>query len=539
MGAGPDERLLADDGARVDRGVDADLHVVPHDHAELSEPLVDLDPPPHHLDRRLVEAEVRHLRARAEVAALAEDAVPDVVLVRHVCGGHQDRILDFAGASDLRVRPDRRRRTDVAVRPNLGSRADDRRAFDVRAFAYQRVLFDRDLSHQGRARVDVAVVRALEGGEEGRIRPEEVPRPPDVDPISGNPEPVDVLGPHQGPDRVRDLVFAPRRLRGLVNQREDVLVEDVDARVDQVRLRPARFLFQAHDLAVVHLDDTERPRIRDLRERHHGTPDGAVVGDHRRERVARHDDVPVHAQERTVDVGPHAAQRVRRAEPLRLLLVRDREAQPLAVSEALPNPVALPPDQDRRLRDPGGPQCLERVAQERLARHRQKRLGKIGREGTHPSSLAGREDDCLHAAAPFALDRTVEYISFALASSRDSASTRIFGSVPEKRTSAHPSSNWRRQPSTVVTSEASDRIAESRWASIAPRLEASYAIAPRITGYLGIPRTSEASGCSATSDTRRAAAYTPSGQYEVLGKIQVPDGSPPKSAPRRLSSAAT
>src|SRR6266508_1161972 len=107
----------------------------------------------------------------------------------------------------------------------------------------------------------------------------------------------------------------------------------------------------------------------------------------------------------TIDVGPHAAQRVSRAEPFRLLLVRDREAQPLAVSEAFPDPVALPSDQDRRLRDPGGPQRLVRMAQERLARHRQKRLGKIGREGTHPSSLAGREDDCLHAAAPFALDR--------------------------------------------------------------------------------------------------------------------------------------
>src|SRR6266571_4797353 len=510
MGAGPDERLLADDGARVDRGVDADLHVVPHDHAELPQPRVDLDPPPHHLDRRLVETEVRHLRARAEVAALTEDAVPDVVLVRHVCGRHENRILDFAGAADLRVRPDRRRRTDVAVRPDLGSRADDRRALDVRAFAYPRVLLDRDLPHQGRARVDVAAVRPLERREEGRIRAEEVPRPADVDPIAGDPESEDVLGPHQRPDRVRDLVLAPRRPRRLVDQREDVLVEDVDARVDQVRFRQTRLLLEAHDLAVVHLDDAERPGIGNLREGHHGAPDRAMVRDHRRERVARHDDIPVHAEERTVDVISHSTDRVRRSEPLLLLLICNRKAQ-----------------------------GLEGMAQERLARHRQKRLGKIGREGTHPSSLAGREDDSLHAAAPFALDRTVEYISFALASSRDSARTRIFGSVPEKRTSAQPSSNWRRQPSTVATSGASDRIAESRRASIALRLEASYPIAPRITGYLGIPPTSEASGCSATSETRRAAAYTPSGQYEVLGKIHVPDGSPPKSAPRRLSSAAT
>src|SRR5207237_242235 len=73
------EGLFPDDGTRVDRRVDAHLHVVPHDHAQLPQSGVDLDPAEHDLHGRLVESEVRHLRARAEVASLAEDAVAHLV----------------------------------------------------------------------------------------------------------------------------------------------------------------------------------------------------------------------------------------------------------------------------------------------------------------------------------------------------------------------------------------------------------------------------------------------------------------------------
>src|SRR5439155_1138050 len=76
--------LFPDDGTRVDRRVDAHLHVVPHDHAKLPQSGVDLDPAEHDLHGRLVESEVRHLRARAEVASLAEDAVAHVILMGHV-----------------------------------------------------------------------------------------------------------------------------------------------------------------------------------------------------------------------------------------------------------------------------------------------------------------------------------------------------------------------------------------------------------------------------------------------------------------------
>src|SRR5712692_2290783 len=141
--------------------------------------------------------------------------------------------------------------------------------------------------------------------------------------------------------------------------------------------------------------------------------------------------------------------------PLRLFLVRNREAEGLAVSEALADPMALPADEDGHLRDAGRAERLQRVPEERLSGHREKGLRKIGREGTHPGALSGREDHGLHSVAPFALDRTAEYISFALAASRDSAVRRIFGSVPEKRTRDQPSWNWSRHPSTVLTSPSS------------------------------------------------------------------------------------
>jgi hypothetical protein len=54
--------------------------------------------------------------------------------------------------------------------------------------------------------------------------------------------------------------------------------------------------------------------------------------------------------------------------------------------------MALPSDQDREFMDPRRPQGLERVRQERLARHREKGFRKIRGEGAHPRALSGRED---------------------------------------------------------------------------------------------------------------------------------------------------
>src|SRR5205823_13236488 len=89
-----EERFVHDDGARVDRRVDPDLHVVSHAHAELPEARVDLRSFPDDADQGLIEPEVRDFRSRTEIAPLSEDAVADVVLMGHVSARHQDGILD-------------------------------------------------------------------------------------------------------------------------------------------------------------------------------------------------------------------------------------------------------------------------------------------------------------------------------------------------------------------------------------------------------------------------------------------------------------
>src|SRR5436853_3540740 len=203
------EGLFPDDGTRVDRRVNAHLHVVPHDHAKLPQSGVDLDPAEHDLPGHTLESEVRHLRARAEVASLAEDAVAHVVLMGHVGGGHQDRILHLAGVPDFRLGADGRGRSDVTVRSDLRFVSDDRRAFDVRAAPDDRARLHEDFANHRRAGIHLAVRRTLQGSQHGRVAPEEIPRSPDVDPFRRKKEAVDVALGHQETNRVRDLEFAP------------------------------------------------------------------------------------------------------------------------------------------------------------------------------------------------------------------------------------------------------------------------------------------------------------------------------------------
>src|SRR3989442_4678555 len=506
--AGPrsEERFFPNDRPRVDRGVDPHFHIVSHDHPELPEARVDIDPAPDDLDGRLVEPQVRDLRARAEVAPFPEDAIANVVLVRNVRLRHEDGVLHFARITHLRARADRGRRPDVAVRADLRVRADNRRPFDVRAPPHAGALLDADLADERRPRVDVREALPLQRSEQRRVRTQEVPRSTHVDPFPGEPEPIDVAFLRERANRVRDLVLPPRRFRRLVDERENVLIEDVDARVDQVRFGPARLFFEGRDLAVLRLDDAKRFRVRDFGKRQNGTVDFGVMGHQRRERGRGYNDVAVHAQEIAVDVRPHATDRVRRPEALGLLLVRDRETERLPGPDAFPDPMPLPSDEHRDPRDVGAAERLERVAEEWLAGDGQKGLGEIGRGGAPSEALTGRENHGLHSAAPFALDRTVEYISFALAVSRDSVMTRIFGSVPENRTSDQPSLNWSRHPSTVVTSAPIDRSFASSRDSIAARRDGSNGIDPRITGYRGTSATIASSGRTATIATRPAAA---------------------------------
>src|SRR3989454_7715567 len=328
----------------------------------------------------------------------------------------------------------------------------------------------------------MSVCGAFQWSQQGRIGPQEIPRSPDVDPSRRKAESMDIALRHQDTNRIGDLEFTAGRFRCRVDEGKNVFVEHVDARIDQVRFRLPWFFLEGRDFPVLHFHDTERTGIRDFGQGHDRPAHLPVEREKLREGLSRYDDVAIHAEEGTIHVPAHASDGMGGPETFSLFLVRDREFEVRAISETFPDPMAMPSDENRQFLDPGGAQRLERVSKERLAGHRQKGLRKIRGEGPHPRALTGREDYGLHAAAPLALDRTVEYISFALASFRDSANTRIFGSVPEKRTRAQASSNWSLHPSTVLKSAGRSRSEASNRDSTFARPSVEYATAPRITG---------------------------------------------------------
>src|SRR5437879_13081363 len=78
VGPWAEEGLLPDYRARVDRRVDADLHIVPHDDPEFPKSRVDFAPAEPALHGRLVEPKVRPFRSGTAIASLAEGAVAHV-----------------------------------------------------------------------------------------------------------------------------------------------------------------------------------------------------------------------------------------------------------------------------------------------------------------------------------------------------------------------------------------------------------------------------------------------------------------------------
>src|SRR6267378_6523077 len=289
VGPRAEEGLLPDNRPRVNRRVDAHLHVVPHDHAEFSQPGVDFDPAEHDLHGSFVKPEVRHLRARTEIASLAEDTVAHVVLMRHVRGGHQNRVLHLTGVSDLCLRPDGGGRPDVTVRSDLRVGPDNRRAFDVRPSPPGGALLDKDFADQRRAGIHMAVSGSFQRGQQSRVGPQEIPWSPDIDPFGRKAESMHITLRHQEANRVGDLEFASGRLRRRVDEGEDVLVEHVDPRIDQVRFRLPRFFLEGGDLPVLHFHHTEGTGVWDLREGHDRPAHFPMECDQLRERLPRYD----------------------------------------------------------------------------------------------------------------------------------------------------------------------------------------------------------------------------------------------------------
>src|SRR3989339_752383 len=125
------ERALAYDGADIDGGVDARLDIVPDDRPELPPAGTGLLAVHDHHDLLLVQAQVRDLRACAEVAPLADDAVPDIAQVRHLGAVHDDGVLDLHGVADLAPIAYGCGRADVGVRAYDAVLAYDGRADDI------------------------------------------------------------------------------------------------------------------------------------------------------------------------------------------------------------------------------------------------------------------------------------------------------------------------------------------------------------------------------------------------------------------------
>src|SRR2546427_7833593 len=98
--------------------------------------------------------------------------------------------------------------------------------------------------------------------------------------------------------------------------------------------------------------------------------------------------------------------RVGRPEALRLLLVRELDAERVPAAEILLHAAALPPDEDGHLLDPRISHRFDRVREERLPRHGEERLREVRGERAHPGALPGAQNPRLHAAA-LTFDRAI------------------------------------------------------------------------------------------------------------------------------------
>lgn len=164
-GAGVEDGVAADDGAGVDDGVAADLGAVADDGAEFLEAGGDEAFVGGDDDFAVVELDVGEDDAGAEVAAVADDGVADVVKVGDLGFVEDDGVLEFAGVAEDAAGADDDVFADVAAVANLAAFADPGGAFDHGALFDDGAFADED----GAADEGFADEAALDGGLEAEL----------------------------------------------------------------------------------------------------------------------------------------------------------------------------------------------------------------------------------------------------------------------------------------------------------------------------------------------------------------------------------
>src|SRR4030042_667505 len=122
-----DKGVIADNSAHVDGGINPGLYVIADDSPQLTPLGVDAA----YMDILLVESQVGNLGAGAEIAAFADNAIADVVQMRHIGAAHDDGIFYLDEGAYMAVVADGGRGADIAVWAGAAIIADNDGAFDI------------------------------------------------------------------------------------------------------------------------------------------------------------------------------------------------------------------------------------------------------------------------------------------------------------------------------------------------------------------------------------------------------------------------
>lgn len=143
----------AEQGAWIADAVAAELAAITQDGAEFvaargDNLTVDLE-----LDHAAVETIVSQLGARAEVDALAQNAVPNVGKMRGLALRQQQRVFSLRGVSDQAARARQGVAADIGSMAHHAATSNDTRPFNIGAWLDDGLFFNQNvLANQERAR---------------------------------------------------------------------------------------------------------------------------------------------------------------------------------------------------------------------------------------------------------------------------------------------------------------------------------------------------------------------------------------------------